>query len=62
RPRFAGGVVARVSALLDYRAFLAAYRAARQRWLAHRDATFPPGTYWLAKFAAVPVASLSPPA
>ncbi len=60
RPRFAGGLVARVAALLDYRAFLTAYRAARQRWLQHHDATFPPGTYWLAKFAAVPVASMSP--
>ncbi|MFN0250890.1 MAG: hypothetical protein ACKV2T_28710, partial [Kofleriaceae bacterium] len=62
RPRFAGSEESRVSALLDYRAFLMAYRAARQRWLEHREAMFPPGTYWLAKFAAVPVASLSPPA
>lgn len=60
RPRFAGGVVARVAALLDYRAFLAAYRAARQRWLQHHEAIFPFGTYWLARFAAVPVASMLP--
>src|SRR5262245_57185836 len=55
RPRFAGGLVARVLALLSYRAFLDDYRAARSRWLAGRTVSFPPGTYWLARFAAVPV-------
>jgi putative transposase len=59
RPRFAGGLVARVRALLGYRAFLDEYRAARSRWLAGRTVSFPAGTYWLARFAAVPVASLS---
>jgi putative transposase len=58
RPRFAGGISERVAALLGYREFLAAYRNARQRWLQSRNATFPPGTYWLARFAAVPVASV----
>ena len=58
RPRFAGGVAARVTALLDYRAFLAAYRGARARWLQGEEAMFPVGTYWLARFAAVPVASI----
>ena len=57
RPRFAGGVATRVTALLEYRAFLAAYLVARTRWLQRVDTMFPPGTYWLAKFAAVPVAS-----
>jgi len=47
-----------ISALLDYRAFLAAYRRARARWLQGEEATFPVGTYWLARFAAVPVASI----
>ena len=32
RLRFAGGVVAWVTALLEYRAFLAAYRLARACW------------------------------
>jgi putative transposase len=57
RPRFAGGVVERVAALLDYRAFLASYRSARARWLERRDVLFPLGTYWLVRFASVPVAS-----
>jgi len=56
--RFAGRVVEPVTALLGYRPFLAEYRAARQRWIQGREAMFPPGTYWLAKFAAVPVASV----
>ena len=57
RPRFAGGLVERVSALLDYRMFLASYRIARARWLEREEVSFPPGTYWLVRFAAVPVAS-----
>lgn len=61
RPRFAGGVVERANALLDYRAFLVAYRLARARWLERRESMFPPGTYWLARFAAVPVASIPLP-
>ena len=40
------------------REFLVAYRAARDRWLAGRDAVFPAGTYWLCRFAGVRVAAL----
>lgn len=58
RPRFAGQRAERVSALLEYQTFLAAYREARQRWLTGRTALFPRGTYWLAKFAAVPIAAV----
>ena len=58
RPRFAGRLAERVTALLEYQAFLAMYREARQRWLTNRPAVFPRGTYWLARFAAVPIAAL----
>ncbi len=58
RPRFAGGVIARVTALLSYRAFLEAYRDARANWILGLPSLFPPGTYWLARFAPVPVAPL----
>jgi putative transposase len=56
RPRFAGGIIARIVGLIGYRMFLAEYRAARSRWLEGSDAIFPAGTYWLARFANVPVA------
>jgi len=56
RPRFAGATHARVPALIACREFLTEYRDARRRWLAGIRAVFPPGTYWLARFAAVPVA------
>jgi hypothetical protein len=56
RPRLAAcDPSSRIAALLQYRAFLAAYRDARARWLAGLDAVFPPGTYWLHRFASVPV-------
>jgi hypothetical protein len=55
RPRFAGHGDARIRALLEYGEFLAAYREARRRWLAKERAKFPPGTYWLARFAAIPL-------
>jgi hypothetical protein len=55
RPRFAGQVQHRIAAIDAYRAFLAAYRDARRRWLARSAALFPRGTYWLARFAAVPI-------
>ena len=58
RPRFAGGPEARIAALLGYKAFLADYRDARRKLLAGLRPTFPAGTYWLARFAAVPVAPL----
>jgi hypothetical protein len=56
RPRFAGTTSARVTALLGFREFLAAYRDARRCWLSGARSLFPTGTYWLARFAAVPVA------
>ena len=33
--------------------FLAAYREARQKWLAGANVAFPPRTYWLAQFAPI---------
>jgi putative transposase len=58
RPRVAArSQWARAEALLRNRDFLVAYRDARALWLAGRPAVFPPGTYWLRRFAAVTVAS-----
>jgi REP element-mobilizing transposase RayT len=48
---------ARIEALGRNREFLAAYRDARTRWLAGDPAQFPAGTYWLRRFAHVPLAS-----
>lgn len=56
RPRVAGSRWARIEALLRCRAFVDAYRTARERWLAGHQAIFPPGTYWLRRFANVTVA------
>jgi hypothetical protein len=39
------------------RAFVIAYRVARERWLVGREAVFPQGTYWLSRFAGVRVAA-----
>ncbi|MGE0545861.1 MAG: transposase [Kofleriaceae bacterium] len=44
----------------DY-AWQAEYRAARVLWLAGEPALFPPGTYWLARFANVQVRGSRPP-
>jgi putative transposase len=55
RPRFAGTVEVRVVALAKYREFLDAYRRARARWLLGVSTLFPPGTYWLGRFAFVPI-------
>jgi hypothetical protein len=55
RPRFAGSAVVRVMALAAYRAFVAAYRNARRRWLSRVPSVFPEGTYWLSRFAMVPI-------
>lgn len=55
RPRFAGKMEARVPALANYRAFLGAYRRARARWLCGLSTVFPTGTYWLSRFAFVPI-------
>jgi len=58
RPRVAArNVWARVEALLRLRDFLDAYREARARWSTGFSATFPPGTYWLRRFANVPIAT-----
>lgn len=55
RPRFAGATHVRVPALASYRSFLWAYKHARDRWRRGLDAVFPPGTYWLMRFAYVQV-------
>ncbi len=47
----------RIEALLRNTAFVAAYRAARVAWLAGLHVVFPAGTYWLRRFAGVPVAA-----
>lgn len=57
RPRVAArSVWSRIEALRRDRAFLSAYRNARADLTAGRPATFPAGTYWLRRFAGVPVA------
>lgn len=56
RPRVAArNVWQRAEALLRDREFLTAYRAAFSRWRNGLFATFPMGTYWLRRFASVPV-------
>jgi hypothetical protein len=58
RPRVAArSTWARIEALLRNRAFLVEYAAARAGW--HEGATvmFPSGTYWLRRFANVPIAA-----
>jgi putative transposase len=49
---------ARIEALQRNKAFLAAYRVARDLWQSGFDAIFPIGTYWLRRFAGVPVAAV----
>ena len=46
---------ARIEALLRNRAFATEYASARERWRDGIPAVFPPGTYWLQRFASVPV-------
>jgi hypothetical protein len=46
---------ARIEALLRNRAFALDYASARERWRDGAAAVFPPGTYWLQRFASVPV-------
>jgi putative transposase len=48
----------RIEALVRLKEFRAAYRAARERWIAGIDVLFPPGTWWLKRFAAVPCEDL----
>jgi hypothetical protein len=46
---------ARIEAVLCNRAFVMEYASARERWRDGMAAVFPPGTYWLQRFASVPV-------
>ena len=56
RPQVAGrSKWARIEALLRNRAFVIDYASARDRWQHGMAAVFPPGTYWLHRFASVPV-------
>jgi REP element-mobilizing transposase RayT len=56
RPQIAGrSKLARIEALLRNRAFVIDYASARDRWQHGMAAVFPPGTYWLQRFASVPV-------
>lgn len=56
RPRVAARCKwARIEALLRNRAFAMEYASARDRWRNGMPAVFPPGTYWLQRFAPVPV-------
>jgi len=58
RPRVAArSQWSRIEALLRNRQFLLAYREARDRWLAGTLIPFPIGTYWLRRFAHVPLAA-----
>jgi REP element-mobilizing transposase RayT len=58
RPRIAArNRWARIEAILRNREFLAAYRDARACWIDGNASPFPVGTYWLRRFAHVPLAS-----
>ena len=46
---------ARMEALLRNRLFLGDYLCARERWRDGIVVSFPPGTYWLRRFASVPI-------
>ena len=48
----------RIETLLRNKAFVAEYKAARLAWLARIPVVFPAGTYWLRRFANVPIAPL----
>jgi putative transposase len=57
RPRIAARHPwARLEALRRHREFLAAYRDARARWIGGDAIPFPVGTYWLRRFAHIPLA------
>jgi putative transposase len=59
RPRVAArSKWSRLEALYRNSAFLSAYRNARAAWLRKAPIPFPAGTYWLARFMGVPVATL----
>jgi len=56
RPRFAGPIDVLRPATARFRAFLSAYADARGRWAAGaKRVVFPPGTYWLARYAPITV-------
>jgi hypothetical protein len=56
RPQVAGrSKWVRIEALVRNRAFVMEYANARDRWQNGIPAVFPPGTYWLQRFASVPV-------
>jgi REP element-mobilizing transposase RayT len=56
RPRVAArSKWARIEALQRNRAFVIAYREARKAWLSGTPIPFPTGTYWLRRFAGVPL-------
>jgi putative transposase len=58
RPRVAArNQWARIEALRRNREFVAAYREARACWIAGDAVPFPAGTYWLRRFAHVPLGS-----
>lgn len=58
RPQFAArDEESRIAVLVSYREFLMAYRIARIDWLGGLSVAFPPGTYWLQRFAGVPIAT-----
>ena len=48
----------RIEALQRNKQFVAEHRAARLAWLAGIPVIFPAGTYWLRRFAGVPVAAV----
>jgi REP element-mobilizing transposase RayT len=57
RPRIAArDKWSRLEAIRRNRAFLDDYRRTRRSWLLGATVWFPPGTYWLRRFASVPVA------
>jgi len=57
RPRVAArSKWARIEALLRNRSFVKSYMAARDAWRDGATVSFPPGTYWLRRFANVPIA------
>jgi hypothetical protein len=57
RPRIAARCQwARIEAIRRNREFVASYRDARARWLGGAAVLFPIGTYWLRRFAHVPLA------
>lgn len=56
RPRVASpNKWARIEALMRDRTFIDVYADARERWRKGIVAPFPPGTYWLQRFASVPI-------